>query len=551
MNSRFTIKPLAIAIGATAALGATLAQGNSFFVDGAVANAMGGAGIANSDANNYQSNPALLINNQDDKFALTLPSVGVFIEDSNGFGDSVMNFVENDIDQYTNLDPSGMTNAVDALDTAIAALGTATNDYNSTQSRADLDILIAANADVTSKVGGVRSETAVIDNLVQSTKSTFTSFSGKPMQTGLMANLGLAVPNLGIPFAVQFANNTFMGFQFELDQTDLTPLDQTLADSDEYLLLVEDVSAKNDIALGYISDLDTLQTEYDALPAGQAKNDKFDEITAKNTQLQGALTDVNTATNTLQNTTTANGVFAGGTFIGAPAFDENNLNSAVHFSAVNVTELGLASAYALNLGGEDFVAGLKLKFQQIEAISDSYLFKDLAADAQAQIDGTLNAGRKSHTVFNADLGVTKDFATDSFGTITAAAVVKDLIPYSLDTPAGDKISIKPQLRVGVAHHTDWSTLVADLDVTRNSAMGFGGKTQYLNLGAEVSLKGHAQARIGLKNNLAVSGDRAVTLGLGLTPFGVGVDISGWFTPGGTDLEMIKNAGVVTQFTMRF
>jgi hypothetical protein len=555
MNSRFTIKPLAIAIGATAALSATLAQGNSFFVDGAVANAMGGAGIANSDANNYQSNPALLINNQDDKFALTLPSVGVLIEDSNGFGDSVMNFVENDLDQYENLDPSGLATSMTTLTDAISALTTAQGDYDTTPNSTTLAAVQTANADVTAAIVGVSSETASIDSVVESTESTFNKLSNKPVQTGLLGNLGLAVPNIGIPFAVQFSNNTFIGAQLDLAPQDLAVLSDTIDDANEYLGLVADVSAANDDALATAAEMQVIYDQIDLLdpldPVDAAQIALLSaDLIPLETQLTADLLAVTSATTILTTTSTTNNVFVNGDFI-PPTFDETSLTSSIQISVVNVTELGLASAYELNLGGEDFVAGLKLKFQQIEAVTAAPVFGDVATDAQAEVDKILNDGRKSHTVFNADLGVTKDFATNSFGTITAAAVVKDLIPYSLDTPSGDKISIKPQLRVGVAHHTEWSTLVADLDVTRNSAMGFGGKTQYLNLGAEVSLKGHAQARIGLKNNLAVSGDRAVTLGLGLTPFGVGVDISGWFTPGDTDLEMIKNAGVVTQFTMRF
>jgi len=86
----------------------------------------------------------------------------------------------------------------------------------------------------------------------------------------------------------------------------------------------------------------------------------------------------------------------------------------------------------------------------------------------------------------------------------------------------------------------------DIDITNNSPFYFGTPTREISLGGELSLWGHAALRAGANWNISDPDETGVfTTGLGLTPFGSGLNFAFWvpFDAFGADY-----GGVVSDLT---
>jgi hypothetical protein len=151
---------------------------------------------------------------------------------------------------------------------------------------------------------------------------------------------------------------------------------------------------------------------------------------------------------------------------------------------------------------------------------------------------------------NVDIGAAKTW--DFYGRARAGIALKDIIPWTLESSSGTELLIRPKLRVGAAHETDFTKVAIDLDITENKPLKYGVPTRYLGLGAEFSLWNHAAIRAGYRNNLSVADSSVISGGIGLTPFGTGLDISAWVKPKFDDpTALIQDVGAVVQFSVNF
>jgi hypothetical protein len=152
---------------------------------------------------------------------------------------------------------------------------------------------------------------------------------------------------------------------------------------------------------------------------------------------------------------------------------------------------------------------------------------------------------------NVDFGAAKTW--DFYGKVRAGVALKDLIPWTLESKSGTELLIRPKLRVGAAHETKFTKVAVDLDITENKPLKYGVPTRYFGLGGEVNAWGWAALRAGYRANLSVENSSVVSGGIGLTPFGVGVEISAWAKP--TSFEdwavLIQDMGAVVEFSMNF
>lgn len=190
---------------------------------------------------------------------------------------------------------------------------------------------------------------------------------------------------------------------------------------------------------------------------------------------------------------------------------ELDLASQLQLRGMTVTEVGLAFARRFNeLGGVDI--GLTPKIQKIKTL-------DTLINAQsAEID--LDKDVKEESAFNFDVGVTKTYG-DS---MKAGLVIKNMIGNEFTTKLGNKIEMKPQARLGLSHHTNWTTVGLDVDLTKNKpiAPGFDKETQFVGIGAELDVW-LLQLRLGYRHDLAGNYDGMPSVGLGLNLFGLHVD----------------------------
>jgi hypothetical protein len=197
----------------------------------------------------------------------------------------------------------------------------------------------------------------------------------------------------------------------------------------------------------------------------------------------------------------------------------NNLQSQLLVRGVTIKELGISAAHHFEgLGGMDF--GITPKMMQLATY-------DYALLAQQTNTITLNQGKQSYSAFNMDVGGTKSFKTNGGNEIKTGMVVKNMLSRSFTTVLGNSINIKPQATVGASYLTKLTTTGIDLDVIPNKPIinGFSKESQYLRLGAEFDAWRWAQLRIGYRHDLKGNYPNLPSVGLGLSPFGIHIDIS--------------------------
>ena len=95
---------------------------------------------------------------------------------------------------------------------------------------------------------------------------------------------------------------------------------------------------------------------------------------------------------------------------------------------------------------------------------------------------------------------------------------------------GGTVSLKPQFRAGVSYSNNWVTVAGDLDLVENDPIAYEQATQYAAIGAEFDLYETFQVRAGYRTNLSASNSEVVSLGFGLSPFGVHIDIAALANP---------------------
>lgn len=131
-------------------------------------------------------------------------------------------------------------------------------------------------------------------------------------------------------------------------------------------------------------------------------------------------------------------------------------------------------------------------------------------------------GKIEYTDTNIDIGIAKRISAGwKFGLVVKNAVKKEYL-----TARGNTIVLEPTARMGISHHTNWTTIALDVDLTENDRTGLTGeKTQYVALGMEFDLS-LVQLRVGARHNLSAEGDResnTLSAGVGLYVIGLHID----------------------------
>ncbi|MEW5903804.1 MAG: conjugal transfer protein TraF [Pseudomonadota bacterium] len=212
--------------------------------------------------------------------------------------------------------------------------------------------------------------------------------------------------------------------------------------------------------------------------------------------------------------TAANSVGTGGQVTG--------LQSQLLVRGVVSKDVGITLAHHFDVwDGVDI--GVTPKFTQLRTF-------DIASSAQSGNGVSTSYGANSEnssSVFNMDVGALKTLSRNGDSEIKVAVVVKDLMSKNVKTVLGNDITIKPRATVGVGYVTDLVSANVDVDVITNKQMiaGFGADSQFIRLGAEFDAWKWAQVRVGYRHDLKGNYKGLPSLGLGLSPFGVHLDLS--------------------------
>ncbi len=194
----------------------------------------------------------------------------------------------------------------------------------------------------------------------------------------------------------------------------------------------------------------------------------------------------------------------------------DKLTSGLEGRGAVITEIGISLSREVNIGGHDVAVGITPKYVTVDTF-------DYRVDVNTA-DFDSDTGKNDYSDFNFDIGAAKDYGNGW----KAGAVVKNLLANDYTTVRGNVIKIEPQLRVGASKSNDLWTLAADLDLVENEPAGFESKSQYLGLGGALDLWGWLQLRGGYRHNLSDSDTSVASLGFGVSPFGVHMDVGAAF-----------------------
>jgi hypothetical protein len=195
------------------------------------------------------------------------------------------------------------------------------------------------------------------------------------------------------------------------------------------------------------------------------------------------------------------------------------LTSSVNVRFSRVTQIGLAVAREFDiLGGISVGVTPKL----IEVRTYDFRFTGSQIDT-AEV--SLSKSQQNDVGVNLDVGAAKAFG-DNW---KVGLAVRNLIPQNYETVLDNDFKLEPMARLGVAYRNSSLTLSSDLDLTENDSGGFEPKTRYAAIGAELYLFEAMQIRLGYRHNLSdiPTGfePNIMTAGLGMTPFGVDLDLA--------------------------
>ncbi|PID60090.1 MAG: hypothetical protein CSB44_11340 [Gammaproteobacteria bacterium] len=176
------------------------------------------------------------------------------------------------------------------------------------------------------------------------------------------------------------------------------------------------------------------------------------------------------------------------------------------------TELSVALARSFGLGKRTLDVGITPKISQLKAQSaDVALAEEFERDT-ASISDRLEDSEVSETSFTLDVG---------FGTrldplpLRLSAVVRNLVPESIETRSGYEFETTPQLIIG--GHYELGNVDLTTDLALNSATVDGIDTRIAAIGIE-----HQGSVVALRAGLSIDSERdvdetAISLGLGLGP----------------------------------
>ncbi len=215
---------------------------------------------------------------------------------------------------------------------------------------------------------------------------------------------------------------------------------------------------------------------------------------------------------TTPNATNLAALLALGDTNGDGMLDDPNLLSHVDIRGAGFAEFGVSLAHEFESLGK-LAIGITPKYVRVYTV-------DYRVSSQNP-EITADQGRKDYTSSNLDVGLAQDLGAG----FKWGVVGKNVIARDYATILGNKIEVKPQVRAGMSHHTDWTTLAIDVDLTENQPVSFDKPTRYAAVGAEFSLWGFLALRAGYRGDLSGNYKGIPSVGLGLSVFGVHLDLA--------------------------
>lgn len=521
--------------------------------------AMGSTGVASAKlAHAPQYNPALLSTaHADDDFAIVFPQIGIIASDEeemvdsfdalsndpyagSSSGESIIDHFEGITDQLDIILTSGdsgtvsMEQQISDFETLISNVSGNGGDDSTTAAE-----LTAATNNLNSSATALTNQTQELEDTTIDLTSELSSISGRAIRGNLGLSGAIAIPSKTFAAAVSVSGSAF--FSGRMFFTD--------SDSSLFNGYAEAVNAYADKTQEYTQATQGL---------AQATED-FETCTGTSSCTATEVAAVDAATTNAEAKQAALKDFSyekdGRTILSTDGISgdiilDDDLTSNVQIVAVGVTEIGLTFSREFEVLGENVSFGITPKLQTIKTFN--YV---ASVDDDDIEEEDITDTEQDFSSFNLDAGAAYQFGSSNQWQV--GIVAKNLISKEYETESNantitgevtkTKISLDTQFRGGVSHTTDWTVIAIDVDLMENDPVAFEEPTQYAAIGAELDLFDTLQLRAGYRTNLSVSDASIASIGLGLSPFGVHLDIAAMANP--SDPE--KEAGVAMELGFYF
>ncbi|WP_430461544.1 conjugal transfer protein TraF [Thalassolituus sp. LLYu03] len=504
--------------------------------------AMGNTGVASAKrAHAPTYNPSLLSQaSEDDDFELVFPQIGVTAADEEELVDSANDINDVIVPQFEKLFEDGaagnFSEAVDALSAAANDLATEINNLGDARTNAQKAAdLSTANGNFRDALSDVNSKLSDVNSVTNQLTDALSGISGDPLRGRVGLAGALAIPSKKFAAALSFGGDvTFSGRAL-------------FSDHDLDLL-----SSYGEAAGEYIDTAGTIPDQIDTVIAS------LEGGTPPNVAQVTAIADAVDGVSNFSSSTCADStdpdcteIFANGTL--SDDAQNPNLDSQVQIVAVAVAELGLSFSREFEIKGEKFAVGITPKLQKISTL---HFVTEMDNGEDIDTDKIEDA-REDYTKFNLDIGASYRFGSEDNWVV--GVVGKNLLGGEFDYAdaeiqgnegaymKGGTIELNPQYRAGLSYNSTWFNAALDVDLTENEPVAFENPTQYVALGAEFDVFETLQLRAGYRTNLSVSDAEIVSLGFGLSPFGVHLDLALMANPN----DVKKEAGAALEFGFYF
>ena len=509
--------------------------------------AMGGTGVASAKlAHAPQYNPALLSTaNAEDDFAIVFPQFGIIAADEDEFIDTAQGLTDDDykdtgrslIDHFTFV-TENLTVQLDTLDTGIEALVLPTNSND--LRNVDVGTLQSDVDNLEDKLSIFSQGTSDLTDTTVDLTSEFSKLSASGIRLNAGLNAAIAIPSKSFGAAISFNNNVMASGRTIFTEEDQQLINAYAEGVDEYASLTREyVAANNEL----IKSIDAFQKD------PSAGNDAIINLNKeaadkKKLELDNYTKLVNEGTADEKSIISVNG--------GNIVVDEDpELTSLAHVIAIAISELGITLSRNFKIAGQDIAIGITPKIQVIKTFNYVTLLEnDEDIDEEA-----LKETEQDFSDFNIDAGIAYQFGADKQWQL--GLVAKNLLSKEYEAESNTygpdlettktTISLDTQFRGGISHTTDWTVIAFDLDLMENDPVAFEAPTQYASIGAELDLYDLFQLRGGYRTNLSAGDSSMVSAGIGLSPFGVHLDLTAMANPSNPE----KEAGVAMELGFYF
>lgn len=225
---------------------------------------------------------------------------------------------------------------------------------------------------------------------------------------------------------------------------------------------------------------------------------------------------------------------------GEISLSEPTLESEVEAVGIVFNELAIPMAREVEIGGQKFGLGITPKY--VSVTTYDYLAKviDEGEDGINDVSDKLEDYEEKDSNFNLDIGIS--YKTGNWSTGLA---IRNLISQEYDTITDRQYELKPHARIGGAYSDNWYTVAVDLDLTEQDGLFEDQETQFVAVGAEFDVADIVQLRAGFNHNLSDTDLSMWSAGIGLSPWGVLMELSV------TSAPEIDAAGLNFQMGYRF